>query len=219
MSHVYIVVATHDSEIENCEAFAGVQAALGRAFQLASNKIDRGRIDMIDTSPNEECMSDGSIRWVIMNTNKQSVTVTFRKIQEAILSAKDPLSLLPSIVVPPTPAPPIHAPYDFMDRTLPAGWKVDGKPALMGDLLDDPLSIQDPSMLSEVQQRALVIARIRKSPNWRATQPIRGYTFFRDQALDEILSWRLDGTFLKDGEILSLHSLREDLVSGALKAI
>jgi hypothetical protein len=218
MSHVYIVVATRDSEIENCEAFAGAQSALGRAFQLASDKSGRGRTDLFNASPSEEHMSDGSVRWVFMDTNKQSVTVIFRKIEDSLLSSKDPLSVLPSTVILP-PAPPIHPLYDFMDRSLPAGWTVDGKPALMGDLLDDPLNVQDPSSLSDVQQRALVIARIRKSPGWHATQPIRGYTFFRDEALNEILSCRLDGTFLKEGEILSLHSLREDLVSGALKAV
>lgn len=221
MSHVYMVVSTKDSEIENCEAFSGAKAALGRAFQLASNKVGKGNIDLICTSPAEENMTDGSVRWVFMDTNKQSVMVVYRKIEDYLLSSKDPLSLLPSTVVPADsdvlqPSPP---PYDFMDRSLPVGWTVDGKPAIMGDMLDDPFNITDPLLLSDKQKVALVTARIRKSPNWHSSTPIQGYIYFRDDALEQLKNKTISGELLKDNEIMSLHSLHDDILSGALKAV
>lgn len=224
MSHVYIVVATRDSEIEHCEAFAGAQSALGRAFQLASDKSGRGRIDLFNASPSEENMSDGSVRWVFMDTNKQSVTVTFRKIEDSLLSSKDPLSVLPSIAVAPSAwvdpivSSPIHKrPYDFMDRSLPAGWTVEGKPALMGDMIDNPTNMEDPQHLSEDQKWALVTVRVKKSPLYHSA-PINGYTYFHEEALDQLDEQSMIGEQIRDSEILSLHSLYDDLASGTLKA-
>jgi hypothetical protein len=236
MSHVYIVVATRDSEIENCEAFAGVQSALGRAFQLASDKSGRGRTDLFNPSPSEESMSDGSVRWVFMNTNKQSVTVTFRKIEDSLLSSKDPLSAVPphsaivggsqNIAVVPSAwvqpivsSSPIHKrPYDFMDRSLPAGWTVEGKPTLMGDMLDNPNDTEDPANLSEDQKWALVTVRVKKSPLYHSA-PINGYTYFHEEALDQLDEQSMVGEQIRDSEILSLHSLWDDLVSGVLRVV
>lgn len=276
MSHVYIVVATKDSEIERCESYAGAKAALGRGFQLAAEKAGNGRIDLFDSSPDEENMPDGSVRWVFMNTSKQSVMVVYRKIEESLLSAKDPMNILPSAPIPdgpyrsfsplfmgvsmaesPSPSSPeivngvsgaigptadyprvlqmtatgtcgvsvkrddtpVLPPYDFMDRSLPVGWTVDGKPALMGDMLDNPLNVTDPSLLSDKQQIALVMARVRKSPKWRSSQPLLGFVYFQEDALRHLKEDTELGNDLKAGEILSLQSLRDDLVSGALKAV
>ncbi len=170
MSHVYIVVATKDADVETCESFAGATQALGRAFQLSSDKSGVGRTDLFNPSPKEEVMTDGSTRWVFMNTNKQSVVVTYRKVESSLLSQKDPLSVIATrfqnVAIPSLSK---YLPvYDFKDRSLPAGWRKDGTPVLMGSVLDDPYNMIDPFTLTEAQKWALVTARIRKAPNYKS---------------------------------------------------
>src|SRR5512135_286081 len=126
MSAVYMVVSTKDSEVEVCEAYAGIQSALGRGFQLASDKAGRGRTDLFVPDPKEEHLMDGTIRWVFMDTNKQSVVVFFREIACALLSSKDPFSVMSCAPQSVAPLPPPA--YDMEDRSLPAGWFHDGRP-------------------------------------------------------------------------------------------
>ncbi len=171
MSHVYIVVATKDADIETCESFAGATQALGRAFQLSSDKSGVGRTDLFNPSPKEEVMTDGSTRWVFMNTNKQSVVVTYRKVESSLLSQKDPLSVIATRfqnVAIPSLSDKYLPVYDFKDRSLPAGWRKDGTPVLMGSVLDDPYNMIDPFTLTEAQKWALVTARMRKAPNYKS---------------------------------------------------
>lgn len=103
--------------------------------------------------------------------------------------------------------------YNFLDPTLPVGWTVSGKPAWMKDLLDEPLNIKDPAELTDVQKRALVLARVRKSPLY-FSQPIMGYVFFHDEALRFLHNPNTVGLELIQSEINSLHALYEDLVIG-----
>lgn len=256
---VYIVVSTKESEIEYCEAYAGANAAMGRAAQLAFDKAGKGHADLVDTSPKEELLTDCSTRWVFMNTNRQSVQVIFRKIEVA-LPAHNNSAVPPSPIVPVTPlpfgmvvvqqppadpprmsigdlikqklgmlpaadpTPPIHVaplptarpPYDFRDRSLPVGWKFDGKPALMGDLLDSPLDVLDPSNLTDAQKWAVVTARVSKSPGWKGMPKGSPIAWFSRDALVQIKSKSAIGELLRDGEIESLHHLRDDLVAGTV---
>lgn len=222
MSHVYVVVATRDSEIEACETFDGVRAALGRGFQLAADRSGRGRTDLFIPDPGEKTWPDGSVRWVFMNTNQQSVVVIYRKIEEAMLSSKDPLSAanmsLPKHIdmIGPLPIQPPPPPvYDFMDPDLPVGWFQDGKPAFMKDMVTNPFDVVDPLDLTENQKWALVTVRARKRGGFKVVP--RGYNgYHADQitALKE-LGRRLQlGLDIRDGEIDNLHHAREDLMAG-----
>lgn len=363
MSHVYVVVATRDSEVEVCETFSGVQSALGRAFQLASDKSGRGRTDLFNHSPSEETLTDGAICWVFMETNKQSVMVFYRKIEDALLDSRDPNNLVGGLssvknvskdVVPsghvsgskpmaaftdstPTvPArgaihgAPIHdpphsinpridfkwidatqhikdglpygaggnlakaildmdlssedweklviditklptelvissffnaflqmisdhdqslldlaketgwyanfdfqysnilrwmeefkalpPPFDFMDRTLPAGWSIYDKPIMMGNLLDEPDLTKDPLFeLSEEQKWALVKARIRKSPHFAID--LAGMVPARDVALKAVEDRTDFGRKVRDADIKRLHELLSELIDGSLKSL
>jgi hypothetical protein len=211
MSSVYIVVGTEDSDVKYCEAYAGVQSALGRAIQISSDFAGRGRIDLIDTSPEEEILLDGCIKWTFMDTNKHSVVVIFRRIAEAMLSQKDPSSAqgLTSNVVAPLDQPKV-IPYDMEDKTLPAGWFYDGRPALMSDMQTSPWDVKDPvSDLTDNQKWALVIARVKKSPGYR--QIPKGYSgFTADQAfaLKELEGRTQTGQQILDAEIEMLQVLR-----------
>lgn len=255
---VYIVVSTKESEIEHCEAYAGANAAMGRAVQLAFDKAGKGHNDLVDTSPKEELLTDCSTRWVFMSTNKQSVQVIFRKIEVALPAQNSSASAMPpvpivsatplpfgmvAIAVPADPmtigelikqklsqiqSPPIHVaglnppppaarpPYDFQDRSLPVGWKSDGRPAVMGDLLDNPLDVQDPSNLTDAQKWALVTARVSKSPGWKGIPKGSPIAWFSRDALTQLKSKSAIGELLRDGEIESLHHLRDDLVAGTV---
>jgi hypothetical protein len=223
---VYIVVATKESDIENCEAYAGAQVALGRAFQLASNKSGHGRTDLFISSPNEENMSDGSVRWVFMNTNKQSVAVYYCNIESALMSSKDAGSFLPAVSMSAPADPPIHQPsrlgyadspkiiepYNFLDPSLPAGWKLDGTSALMSDLLSTPQNIVDPLTLTEAQKWALVTVRVRKSPGYKGR--FQGNLYLQDAVLIVLEAKSMAGENIRDDELQSLASLREDLLYG-----
>lgn len=245
---VYIVVSTKESEIEFCEAYAGANAAMGRAAQLAFDKAGRGHADLVDTSPKEELLSDCSTRWMFMNTNKQSVQVIFRKIEVALPAHNanaTPPAPIPSVspllfgmvaIAPPAPKivddpwvdrgfgalppppPPIHVPtaYDFRDRSLPVGWKQDGTPALMGDLLDSPYDVQDPANLTDAQKWALVTVRVSKSPGWKGIPKGSPIAWFSRDALVQIKNKSAIGELLRDGEIESLHHLRDDLLAGTV---
>lgn len=215
MSHVYIVVATRDSEIETCESFTGIQSALGRGFQLAADKAGKGRIDLFNVSPDEEIMLDGSTRWVFMNTNMQSVVVFYRKVEEALLSAKDPSNIIVGPLPTQVPLPP-QTPYDFMDRSLPVGWHFNEKPAFMQDLLDHPFDVKDQQWdLTEDQKWALVEVRVRKSPGYRS-MVVDHLGFRPDQrtSLSEVKGRTALGEEIRDAEIAALRALREDLISG-----
>jgi hypothetical protein len=232
MGSVYVVVATRDEEIENCETFAGVQSALGRAFQLATNKAGSVNSDWVITSPSEETMPDGSIRWTFMDTSKQKVMVFYRKIEESLLSQKDPMSFLgglsntkdvPRDVVPAGHLDPMQSsfsskyfvvtlvpPYEFMDPTLPVGWFLDNKPAVMQDLLNRPFDVKDPAWLSDDQKWALVTARVRKSPGFLTDI---GGGLNQQESLLEFKNKTLDGELIRDEEIDGLHELREALIN------
>lgn len=235
MSQIYLVVALRGDEVEMCEAFYAAPLALGRAFQVATNMAGYN----ISTSPGEETMPDGSTCWTFLNTAKHKVKVFLREIMDALPSHKDPMSFLgglsntkdvPKDVAPgpigtlpstwvkilvqaqvPIHQPPPPAPYDFLDRSLPAGWFQDGKPALMSDLLDNPFMVKSPLWdLTEEQKWALIEIRVRKSPGFHS--PIG--TLDHGNALAALKGRTAHGLMLRDEEIEALHALREDQMAG-----
>jgi hypothetical protein len=218
MSHVYIVVATKDADVETCESFAGATQALGRAFQLSSDKSGVGRTDLFNPSPKEEVMTDGSTRWVFMNTNKQSVVVTYRKVESSLLSQKDPMSVLPPLTVAPSAwVQPITTPsfsdkylpvYSVGNPVLPAGWSKAGTPVLMREVLDGRSDLIDPFTLSEAQKWALITARIRKCPNYNNQ-------YSRLDSRDILLELKKKsflGLSIRDIEIEELHVFHQKLL-------
>lgn len=225
---VYVVVAREHDDIRVCEAYAGATHALGRAFQIASDFAGPGRTDLWTAAPEEEKSPDCSVRWEFMDTNKHSVVVFYRpQIETSIPSAKDAISMAP----PATPgfnqassigfagmvgAAVVRPVYDFLDRALPAGWTLDGKPALMSDLVDNPLDIQDPNNLTDAQKWALVTARVSKSPGWKGIPKGSPIAWFHRDALRQLKDKSGIGALLRDGEIEALHALREDLVAGTV---
>lgn len=345
MNHVFVVVATRESEVEVCETFSGL-ASLGRAFQLASDKSGRGRIDLFNASPAEETLADGSKRWVFMDTNKQSVVVFYREVVDTLMDSRDPNNLavglsttkdVPKDVVPtgygdthllkkslpprgtlshindglqkaldnairaslyitdglPYGAggnlakaildkglareewdnlvidiqgipsgmlisaffnsflqmiadhdqgylesvkgalwltdfafqsenierwmedfEPLPPPFDFMDRTLPAGWNLDDKAILLGQFLDDPDNVKDPLFeLSEDQKWALVTARIRKSPNFAMIpEGLSGYIPSRIDSLKAVEDRTDLGMKIRNADIKKLHTLLSELL-------
>lgn len=233
MSDIYIVIALNEGEIENCEAFSAVQVALGRAFQLASDKA-KSHKDWVDLSPKEEVLSDGSTVRTFMDTSKQKVVMYKRNIGDALLSPKDPMNFshplsgvtgsLDQQIVSQGPTGPTGPtgqvgvatkPYDFKDVELPVGWFEKGKPAQMKDMLADPFGIKDPLWLSENEKWALVEARIRKSPDYRSPEiDANGTKIHYVWAVDEVKSRSDSGTKIRDAEIQALHDLREDLMIG-----
>lgn len=222
---VYVVVAREHDEIRVCEAYAGAAHALGRAFQIASDFAGPGRTDLWTVAPEEEKSPDCSVRWEFMDTNKHSVVVFYRpQIEASIPSAKDAIASTPPIVHQPSiigfagmSAPTTSRPaYDFLDRALPAGWTLAGKPALMGDMIDNPLDVQDPSSLTEAQKWALVTARVSKSPGWKGIPKGSPIAWFYRDTLRQLKDKSGIGELLRDGEIEALHALREDLVAGTV---
>lgn len=205
MGAVYMVVGTEEQEVKYCEAYAGVQSALGRAIQISSDLAGRGRIDLIDTSPQEEKLSDGSVRWVFMDTNKHMVMVLFRHISASLPSARDGVSMVNT----PPPPPPLPV-YDIEDSNLPVGWFYNGKPALMADMKSHPHDIKDQlNDLTDNEKWALVIARVKKSPGYQ--QIPKGYSgFTADQsfALQALEGRTQTGQQIRDAEIEMLQILR-----------
>lgn len=230
MSEIYVVVGLRGDEVSICEAFFAVAVALGRAFQAATNLAQYA----VSTSPGEETMPDGSTCWTFLNNGRATVKVFRREIGDSLPSQRDPMSFLgglsntkdvPKDMVPPnnvlhahlasilqpvTPAP-IHHPYDFMDRSLPVGWFTNGKPALMGDLMDHPFDVKDPLWdLTEEQKWALIEVRVRRSPGFHS--PIG--TLDQGNALAALKGRTAHGLMLRDEEIEAMHALREDLMAG-----
>lgn len=188
MSGVYIVlVVNNKAEVEACEAYAGVQTALGRAWHLAVAKSGQNPI-YANPSPPEEKLEDGSVRWIFLHTERYEVVVVFRNIETVLISKKDPMEVRQSWAVPvpsqvfigdgyASSMPPLRIAVvspssiclekdDPSRRDLPGGWDYSGKPITVGFLLDNSADVKLTADLSEVQRWALTIARVNKRPNF-----------------------------------------------------
>lgn len=120
MTDVHIVVALHEGEVERCEVFSTVQVALGRAFQIANDKANSHK-DWVNSSPNEEKLEDGSIRRVFLETSKQKVALYSCTVSEALLSQKDPMSIVNTPMVDITKQRDV-ARESFIDKMFGGWW-------------------------------------------------------------------------------------------------
>jgi hypothetical protein len=238
VSQIYLVVALRNDEVEMCEAFFAVPLALGRAFQVATNmagyniSTSPGEETMPDGSTCWTFLNTAKhkvkvfLREIMDSLPSQKDPMSFLG---GLSNTKDvpkdmaptggslpSLTTNPSAWVQPLAQAPIHqppppAPYDFMDRSLPAGWFQDGKPALMSDLLDNPFMLKSPLWdLTEEQKWALIEVRVRKSPGFHS--PIG--TLDQGNALAALKGRTAHGLMLRDEEIEALHALREDQMAG-----
>jgi hypothetical protein len=106
MSGAYVVVAIAHNKLEVLETYAGVQSALGRAWNLATSRHDLS-VDEANASPPEDRMPDGSVRWVVLQNAHAFVGVFYKKIQTSLMPKKDlaALDTLSYAWVPPAPPP------------------------------------------------------------------------------------------------------------------
>lgn len=106
----------------------------------------------------------------------------------------------------------VHVPaYDIMDRKLPAGFDLNNKPILMGDMLDDPYRAKAPENLTTHQKWALVIARAKKDPDWRTLpKGYSGYCPHAEVALPELEARTQFGELIMEGEIATLQGIYDD---------
>lgn len=136
MSGVYVVAAIAHGKLEVLETYAEVQSALGRAWNLATFRHDL-TVDEANASPPEECMPDGSIRWVVLQNAHAFVGIFYKKIQISLMPKKD-LAALDGLTYAWTPPPP--APRGFGGNPPPV------RPAPFFDVFD---GYQEVSALSK----------------------------------------------------------------------
>jgi hypothetical protein len=91
---------------------------------------------------------------------------------------------------------------------LPAGWFANNKPATMEDLWNDPFYIKSIFMLTENQKWALVIARIKKRPNFYLDLDYNVFDQFG--ALQHLYLKDSIGEDIRANELDWLYELRED---------
>lgn len=89
----------------------------------------------------------------------------------------------------------------------------------MNEMLDNPSNVLDPGSLTDAQKKALVVARIRKAPGWRAVPKGHPIPWFHRAALTQIERNTAMADLLIQAEIESLHALHGDLVTGTLKVV
>lgn len=109
------------------------------------------------------------------------------------------------VIIPPVVPAPVLPKDDFYEMSLPIGFNVNGKPITMEDLYDDPYSVASYDTLSENQEWAIVIARVRKRPGF-STQTSAG-TLSQQAALDELQKKSTVGKEIKDREIQLLANV------------
>jgi hypothetical protein len=214
MEGVYVVLGIVSSilDVKVCEVYTDKDAAFKSAIALAEEVCPPHRTDWLDRNPQEE-KSERLSRWVFLDTSAKAVMVTFQKIIESPAGVNDlrsvpddPISLPdPVIQVIPT------SKDDAEDRSLPGGWYFNNKPAIFGELLDDPFSIRTSFDMTEDQRWALVIARIRKRPNFSMFVPGKG-TFTVNSALIELKNKSSIGLMIRDLELDWLDSVREESI-------
>lgn len=219
MSATYVVVAIKNgAELEICEAYAGANAALGRAFSLSQLRSFMNKEKLIPV-PDEVKSNDGTIRWVFINSDKTYVAVHFQNILiypnafEPLKNSDHPDPVSVVSVTPITlnqavmdPVVTWDDPYNF---DLPGGWYIGGKPANMQDLWEEPHKIKSVYDLSKVQKWALAKARISKRPNYHLDIPGLGI-FDQTRALHHINACDTFGEEVMEDELAWLEEVRND---------
>lgn len=224
MSAVYVVIAIdHGADLTVCEVYAGAHSALGRASALAHYAAILNQ-DWVDTTPTEEKLPDGSIRWIFLDTSKKYIAVQYKHILISS-SSVDPMEDLkmnlsaiaqqttnvvapvtPTINVAPDPIVTADAPYD---DNLPGGWFLDNKPAKMIDLWETPEQVKSVYNLTKAQKAALVSARIMNRPGFSLYIPGLG-TYSQTMALEEIKNKTSASEEIIEDECIWLEEVRQD---------
>ena len=190
MSGAYVVMAIASQiigcpDIKVCELYAGREAAFKRAIELSKMVVIPFNSDYCIEDPHEENYNN-SPRWIFLDVNEHLVVVEFHNIQIQDVSQNADFwqqcghihSLYPSL----KNCTPLSTRLDNpTDRSLPAGWDYNNKPITMETLINNPYCAVLPDDLTQAQQKALVIARIRKRPHF-----VSKNLFSRDEALDHI---------------------------------
>lgn len=226
MGAVYIVVTVDNANLTLCEVYAGAQSALGRAYALAhySSIMDYNYI--VDAAPLEQKMSDGSIKWVFLNSNNKYIAVHYKDILISSKSRRDPLEDLQTTLaavsdnskdfLPPV-VDPIVTYDDPYEDTLPGGWWAwNNKPATMKDLWEKPADLKSVFELTSLQKWALTKARISKRPNYHLDIPGLGI-FDQARALFHLSEKTVEGEELMEDELEWLEDLRNDRYNALLE--
>jgi hypothetical protein len=227
MGAVYIVVTVDNAKLTLCEVYAGVQSALGRAYALAhySSIMDYNYI--VDAASLEQKMSDGSLKWVFLNSNNKYIAVHYKNILISSQSRRDPLEdlltltnvsdnskdHLPLAVT--TVVDPVVTYDDPYDDALPSGWGTNNKPATMKDLWEKPADVKSVFELTSPQKWALAKARISKRPNYHLDIPGLGI-FDQARALRVLNEKTIEGEEVMEDELEWLEDLRNDRYNALL---
>lgn len=204
MSSVYTVVSIKSgTELDVVEVYAGNMSAFKRAREIALT-TSSPYPEWVIRNPVQETESDGSLRWVFLDTYKFYVAVHFKTIlgvspsenpevevvkksygSDIFIKASDvPLVQQPKADSDPeenwvdkfidnfydnlnkaVPPPPVVKDTPLL-HSLPAGWLLNGKPATMADLVNNPTAVKHTYELTESQRFALVTARVSKRPGF-----------------------------------------------------
>lgn len=125
--------------------------------------------------------------------------VTSLLLNDSIINLPDPVVLPPAVQDDP-----------FADH-LPGGFTYDNKPLTIGNLKGDPYCSQSSYSLSEAQKTALVVARIRKMPNYYYKDIVSENNRLQSSALEEIKNKTPLGEDIVRYEIAVLENFVVDL--------
>ena len=213
MGAVYITISIRYGVLDHVETHAGRKSAFEQAVKIAHSYVNSIGIGTVIEEPDE--LGDDIPHWIFYQNQNQchSVIVVFRHI----------FVPEPQAYIPPKPKTTIHTPklldsndLPFEDN-IPAGWDYNGKPVLMSDMKRDPSFVLSVWDLTEEQQKALVIARIRRQPNYQYISVTGSACAFLTQkdALSYLKDW--DDEDVKnniiDNELSLLNEYRDRLLN------
>jgi hypothetical protein len=213
---MYLIIAISDSaEIKASELFLEQEPALDRTFELASELADSHSLNWVDPQPAEEILDDGSRRWVFLETNKQFAGCYHLEVNEHKGSLLTKNSSATDVVVPQITLSQIKSRLNQsrLDRNLPGGF-YGKKPMKMGDLIDNPYSVDPASSLSVQQKVALVTARIRAIPDY--SWITAGCVCDKAACLNMLSIDSIESRFLIAEECDFLDELRDDRIDSEI---
>lgn len=213
MSACYIVLHVIDGKVNCCETYAGAALAMGRAIHIALNDTFKG-VTFTRPSPTPEKLENNAdLKWVLYDFGHETVSVYFKHIQVGYLDAqKDPT---PSIsigdMIRSKLADVGKLPHDdlFADD-MPIGWTLNGEPARVKDMKDDPENVKSTYSLTDDEKWALVTARMSKRPKFFTI--IDGMRYAQHNVLDVLKARTQSGLDIRDKDIKFIDNFHCDLL-------
>jgi hypothetical protein len=208
MSGAYIVLSVNNYFDLEIEAHAGFEGAKKRALELANLKCS-AHLDWIVQNPSEEKMDPIGSQWIFVNTSKTFIVVVYQPIQSPTYTKTLPSQAYvdaDGAVIPINPVPRDNP----EDPSLPGGWTKDFKPILMAEVINDPHNVLSYYNLTYNQKRALVLARLRRRPNFSMLITNFG-TFLANAAIYEVQNDTMIGADIVAEEITWLENFRESI--------